>query len=120
MHFHLISLLLLFPCISSAATAFTGESSNLPFVIHGRLSAYNGNPTLRIWIIGSHRILGVASEEGKESEAIPKTLGDVLNNGEDWFTREFYGDFTVEPLQPDIKGRMRPIRILAVKNLVVK
>ena len=29
------------------------------FTIHGRLRAYNGNPTFRIWPIGTRRIVGV-------------------------------------------------------------
>jgi hypothetical protein len=103
----------------SAAEVFTGESLNEPFVVHGRLCAYNGNPTLRIWIVGSKRILGVSASEGKEEEAMPKPLLDIFQDGDGWFTRELCGDFTVEPIQPDRKGHMRPVRILSVKNLVV-
>src|SRR5689334_2514264 len=29
------------------------------FVVHGRLRAYNGNPTYRIWPAGTRRLLGV-------------------------------------------------------------
>jgi hypothetical protein len=109
----------MFCCVVSAADVFTGESLDRPFVVHGRLCAYNGAPSLRIWIVGSTRILGVSAPEGKEEEAMPKALSGIFEDGEGWFTREFYGDFTVEPLRPDQKGHMRPVRILSVKNLVV-
>jgi hypothetical protein len=32
------------------------------FTVHGRLSAFNGNPTFRIWRIGTKRYLGVSGE----------------------------------------------------------
>jgi hypothetical protein len=37
-----------------------------------------------------------------------------------WFAYAVYGDFTVEPLSPDIKGHKRPVRILKVRNVVVE
>jgi hypothetical protein len=98
---------------------FTGEKLMQPFVIHGRLSAYNGNPTLRIWIVGSKRILGIMAPEGKEGDLVPKKILDVFDDGQGWFTREMYADFTVEPLAPDIQEHMRPVRILDAKNVVV-
>jgi hypothetical protein len=119
MSVRLLILSLLLCRALSAAEVFTGESLDVPFVIHGRLSAYNGNPALRIWVVGSKRVLGVSAPEGKEEEAMPKALVDIFRDGEGWFTREFYGDFTIEPLQPDQKGHMRPVRVLSVKNLVV-
>jgi len=33
------------------------------FSVHGRLSAYNGAPSLRIWPIGTHRLLGVLKDQ---------------------------------------------------------
>jgi hypothetical protein len=115
---HLLLSLVLCGALS-ATEAFTGEALNERFVIHGRLSAYNGTPSLRIWIVGSKRILGVSAPEGREEEAMPKALLDIFEDGDGWFTRDFYGAFTVEPLEPDQKGHMRPVRVIAVKNLVV-
>jgi len=46
-------------------------------------------------------------------------LNEVLGDGQGWFNRDIYGDFTVEPLAPDKKGHMRPVSLLAVKNVVI-
>jgi hypothetical protein len=32
---------------------------------------------------------------------------------------DIFADFTVEPLAPDKKGHMRPVRIIEVKGLVI-
>lgn len=48
-------------------------------------------------------------------ERINKFFGD----GGGWFSRDIFGDFTVEPLAADTKGHMRPVRIIGVKNVVI-
>jgi len=109
-----MAVLLLTMSPSWAKGAFTGESLNQPFTVHGRLSVYNGSANLRIWVVGSKRLLYV----GGESPALEK-VNKILGDGDGWFTRDIFGDFTVEPLAPDIKGHMRPVRILGVKNVVI-
>jgi hypothetical protein len=96
------------------AEVLTGEKLNVPFTVHGRLRNYMGYAQMRIWIVGSTRMLGVESdtpESDKIAALFPKGGG---------FGYAVYGDFTVEPLAPDIKGHKRPIRILKVRNVVVE
>ena len=31
--------------------------------VHGRMDLWNGAPTVRIWVIGTHRLLGVAQHK---------------------------------------------------------
>ncbi|EEF60874.1 hypothetical protein [Pedosphaera parvula] len=108
-------LMIVFACSPLwAKEVFTGEVLNAPFTIHGRLSNYNGSANMRIWIIGSKRML-YAAGESPALERINQFFGD----GGGWFSCDIYGDFTVEPLVPDTKGSMRPVRILEVKNLVI-
>ena len=97
------------------AGVFTGEDQNGQFTVHGRLSCYNGGSTLRIWIVGSKRMLFVAGDSTPALDRVNKFFGD----GGGWFTRDIFADFTVEPLAPDIKGHMRPVQILAIKHVVV-
>lgn len=97
------------------AEVFTGENQNTPFTVHGRLSCYNGGSTFRIWVIGSKRLLYVT---GNSTPALDR-LNKFFTDGNVWFERDIYADFTVEPLAPDIKGHMRPIRILAIKHVVI-
>jgi hypothetical protein len=111
----LAGLLMLAVETNTRSEVFTGENLNERFTIHGRLSCYNGGSALRIWIVGSKRLLYIAGDSTPALEKINMIFGD----GEGWFTRDIFGDFTVEPLAKDIKGHMRPVRVLGVKNVVI-
>jgi hypothetical protein len=97
---------------------FTGEHLNTSFTIHGRLRHYMGAAQMRIWVVGSTRILGVdeATPESEKIAALFPKGGGLAG----LFDYAVYGDFTVEPLAPDTKGQMRPIRILKARNVVVE
>ncbi len=90
---------------------------------HGRLSIYNGNPTFRLWKIGTHRLLGVYSGPGfgpfdaglneEDDLELPANLKKYD------FTKEYVlGDFEVCPLAPDKQGRMQPVCIESAEKLV--
>lgn len=80
------------------------------FTVHGRLSNWNGNPTQRIWIIGTKRMLGV--RVGTES---PKALRDKLGDFDDVAT----GDFEVCPFTHQQHGRMQIVCIAAVSGITM-
>ena len=111
----LIILIALLVIGSLQAEVFTGESRNDQFTIHGRLSCYNGGSIFRIWIVGSKRMLYIA---GDNTLALGR-LNEFFADGDLWFKREIYADFTVEPLVPDIQGHMRPVRVLDIKHVVI-
>jgi hypothetical protein len=68
------------------------------FQVHGRLSNWNGNPTKRIWIIGTNRMLGL--RDGTELPvALQKSLSD--------FDHEVVGDFQFCPFTPHKAGVMQ-------------
>src|SRR5439155_26631041 len=46
------------------------------FRVHGRLAYYNGNPSFRIWRIGTDRILGVQDDE---APIVPDNVGTHLS-----------------------------------------
>jgi hypothetical protein len=81
-------------------------------VCHGRLSLWNGTPSIRIWIVGTHRILGVGGNGDKYF--LPKALLDMMAWGKD-----IYGDFYVTPLTKYKKGAMQMVRIDDARNLVI-
>ena len=60
-------------------------------------------------------MLYVAGERTPALDRVNKVLGD----GDGWFTRDIFADFTVEPLARDKKGHMRPVRIIGVKRVVI-
>jgi len=101
---------------SLRAGVFTGEDRNDEFTVHGRLRCYNGSANFRIWIVGSKRMLYIAGDNTPALERLNKFFGD----GGGWFTRDVFADFTVEPCAPDIKGHMRPVRVLAIKHVIIK
>ena len=83
------------------------------FSVHGRLSAYNGNPSLRIWPIGTHRLLGVLKDE--ESLSIPENIRNLAG-----FDKDIYGDFLVCPLTRPEPGSMQFVCIEAASNVHAK
>ncbi len=87
------------------------------FTFHGTLRPYNGNPTLRIWRVGTKRLLGVLCDE---EPIIPANLRSVLSDGSNasW-DRDFSGDYEVCPFTAEKPGWMRFVCVEKVSNLVV-
>ena len=80
---------------------------------HGRLTYYNGNPSSRIWVVGTKRLLGVR-ESGNDVAYMPKELRDLMS-----WDREIFADFVVEPLTPYKQGVMQVVRVVSVSKVVV-
>ena len=86
------------------------------FFVQGRLSLYNGNPTIRLWRAGTRRILGVSSSYAQEGyTSIPEDLEKKL----DWET-EVWGNFYVCPFTRQKPKEMQMICIESGKNIVVR
>jgi hypothetical protein len=91
------------------------ELVGICFVIHGRLRAYNGNPTFRIWPIGTARLLGVTGPRPGEEPVMPTGLGCD-------FDHDVYADFEVCPFTAPKEGVMQRTciesahRVLAVRK----
>jgi len=84
------------------------------FRIRGRLRIYNGTPSLRIWRVGTKRILGV-SEAHAGIRRMPESLEEKVGFGIDIF-----GDFEVCPFTPETPGEMQFVCIESASNLVIK
>ncbi len=78
------------------------------FVVRGRLRAYNGNPTFRIWPAGTSRLLGVTGAHPGEEPILPANLGAS-------FDRDIFGAFEVCPFTPRGRGVMQRVCIESVK-----
>jgi hypothetical protein len=89
------------------------EQTNQTLTVHGRLCYYNGNPSCRIWIVGSKRLLGVR-EARDEVADMPKELHDLMS-----WDREIFADFVVEPLTPYEEGVMQTVRVMSASKIVV-
>jgi hypothetical protein len=91
--------------------------------VHGRLSAWNGNPTFRIWRVGTHRILGVnnAANDGDEStDALPAEVRNAMRKGADAISTDIFGDYLVCPFTRSRPGWMRYVCIAQASRLVAK
>jgi hypothetical protein len=88
------------------------------FDLRGRLSFYNGTPSLRIWPVESHRLLGIS--EGRFAlpgfSNIPPGLVDKLAG----FDNDLFADFRLCPFTDDQPGVMRFVCVEAANNSVVR
>jgi hypothetical protein len=87
------------------------------FRAHGRLSTHNGNPAVRLWRIGTKRVLGVSDQRFSlpEYRNLPEDLSQKLN-GEN----SIIGDFLVCPFTPAKPREMQLMCIESAKNVVVR
>ena len=72
------------------------------FVVRGRMRAYNGNPTYRIWKIGTGRLLGVTGVHPGEAPILPEGLACG-------FDCDVFADFEVCPFTAGKAGVMQRV-----------
>jgi hypothetical protein len=87
------------------------------FKVHGRLSAWLGTPTFRIWVIGTNRILGVSDGRFRRPD-YPQFPANV-DSKVAWDVNIF-GDFVVCPFEDDKPGVMRLVCVDSATSLVVR
>ena len=87
------------------------------FTLRGRLSMWNGNPTYRIWPVGTRRMLGIS--EGIFDKPGYSNIPQDLQTKLSWDVNLF-GDFVICPFQPDKPGRMRSVCVDSAKNVVIR
>lgn len=84
------------------------------FNVRGRLSLYNGAPTIRLWRAGTKRVLGVsASYAGEGYSSIPEELEGRLT----WGT-ELWGEFLVCPFTRRRAGEMQMVCVESARGVV--
>ncbi len=126
-------ILLVWPAVAAEDPARTrkipckteGNASSC-YWTHGRLTYGNGTPALRLWKVGTHRLLGIYSgpsvntrgdDNGdNEHPELPESVSKQLDPGKS----VIYADFEVCPLQPERPGAMQAACIEAAKNVFVE
>jgi hypothetical protein len=83
------------------------------FLVHGRLSAYNGTPTFRIWPIGGRRLLGV--DDVSDTSGLPAAVKRLLPA--DAFTVTITGDYRLCPFTRSRPGWMQYVCIAGASHL---
>jgi hypothetical protein len=89
------------------------------FNVHGRLSVYNGTPSIRLWPLGTKRLLGVIDPADVSNAPGPTILPLDIKNKLDW-DKNVFGDFLVCPLTRQQPGRMQTVCIESGKNLIIR
>jgi hypothetical protein len=90
------------------------------FSVHGRLFVANGTPSVRIFGIGTRRILGVLDRqsEAEGNEVIPPSVNALLEP--DPFFIDVYGDYEVCPFDRTQLGRMQTVCIESASHLIAQ
>ena len=87
------------------------------FAVRGRLSVYNGAPAVRLWRIGTRRVLGVSEQRFNLPgyRNLPESLTQQLNGD-----NEIVGDFLVCPFTRPKPREMQLVCIESAKNVSVQ
>jgi hypothetical protein len=100
----------------------TPENTTSCYWTHGRIGFYNGTPAIRLWKIGTNRLLGIYSGPSvdrygldNEDPQMPASLKRTFEPSQN----QVFGDFEVCPLEPEREGAMQAACIESAKNLVV-
>ena len=83
------------------------------FTVHGRMAQGNGNPGVRIWIVGTRKMLGVLPDD--PAPLAPACLLEDIAGG-----NRLYADFVVCPLEPERAGAMRPVCVQSASHRIVE
>ena len=86
------------------------------YSVRGRMNYSNGTPAVRIWVVGTKRILGV-SDRGCEAEgcSLPAQVASKLS----WHT-DLFAEFVVCPFTHDNPGAMRFVCVDSATHLEVR
>lgn len=84
-----------------------GAPSDSTFTFRGRMSAWNGAPTFRIWPVGTDRMLGI-----RNSCMAAMDLGDLAP----YSGTELWADFTVSAITPQRPGVMQFVCIRSISG----
>jgi hypothetical protein len=103
--------------LSMQADAAEPHFAGSCFSVHGRLEQANGVPSLRIWRIGTKRILGVFDCAGRDEspDAIPHSVKALVGP---YVSGPVYGDFLVCPFTSERAGWMQMVCIAKASHLV--
>jgi len=89
------------------------------FRVHGRLSVYNGTPSIRLSPQGSKRLLGIIDPNDTSNAPGPSVLPEEIKGKLDW-DKNVFGDFLVCPLTRSHPGKMQTVCIESGQNLIVR
>src|ERR1035437_2642164 len=112
-----VMLLLVLPVSGQSRQCMTNPKVvGACYTVHGRATFGDGTPQLRIWPVGTKRMLGVTAgpiADDADDPIAPKEL--KFDPGD-----EIYGDFEVCPFTPERKGHMQMVCVQSATKLFLK
>jgi len=87
------------------------------YQVRGRMSLANGTPSVRIWPVGTKRIIGVS--EGRFYLEEYANVPDELVRQLTW-DNAMFADFTVCPFTDDKPGVMRLVCVESAENVEIR
>jgi len=114
----------------------TDANASMCYWTRGRITCCNGNPAMRMWKVGTKRILRIHSGPGadridpldNEHPELPANLQKayeadyrhrVQSKGDLGSTDIVYGEFEVCPFEPEHPGWMQAVCVESAKNIVI-
>jgi hypothetical protein len=89
------------------------------FTVHGRLYFSVTSPEIRIWRVGTHRVLGILAPDGNDQGVLSEAMLERLWGGRDR-PGQIWGDYEVCPLSPDQPAKMQMACIADATKLFVE
>jgi hypothetical protein len=92
------------------------------FFVHARLTFANGAPTVRLWPVGTRRLLGVfggGDGDAASPTLLPPAVVSVAMPAAPGSMRAVVGDFRVCPLATQRPGWMRPVCLESATHVVL-
>lgn len=100
-------------CLLAADSAVSAEHCR---TVRGRMGIWNGAPTVRIWVVGTKRILGVHGEN-EPFDQLPSNIRDRWHKDTANSGLQLFGDFRVCALEPSHPGWMQMVRVERATHL---
>jgi hypothetical protein len=88
------------------------------YLIHGRATVGSGTPALRIWPVGTKRMLGVTAGPIADDADDPIAPEDMMRFTND--VEAIFGNFEVCPFTPERKGHMQLVCVQSATKLFIK
>jgi hypothetical protein len=82
-------------------------------VVRGRIDFWNGAPTVRMWLVGTNRMLGVAND-------LPPNVTRLWDTAPDRWEVSIFGDFEVCAITPSRPGVMQSVTVKAADRLTMR
>jgi hypothetical protein len=85
------------------------------------MSLSNGTPSVRVWVIGADRVLGVIQQDESFSDLPANVRHRWSAQGDEaMWSSYLFGDFRVCPVTKSKPGRMQLVRVEGAANLRVR